>query len=285
MNIVKIPMKTIVEKLLEYYDCEYEVYEVNLISRYFIACLNLGYAVPEDLEYVVSKLAKKVKKIEHSLSERNGLEYYKLDGDTLYVPDYLILYDNELYDKTIFKAITEAVLGFDDELACVSNAFLEIMAEKVFNMDVNDSRIIMPKTERYIVGDEVLTLRAGYENHKLTINLLKQLFICKNINENLLFRNMLSGSFKEEWEKLLEDKQVKSLLKMLNTIALMDMERCITEVVNQRELEYIETYQMLINNMFTQLNHNYLAFSALITTNDLRNKCVRKFNHNEPSDM
>ncbi len=277
MTDVKIPIKAIVEQMEKTYNCEYEFDEMNLIRRYFIACLNLGYIAPNQLADAVSKLAKKIKKVEFTLPKRNGFEYYKIIGDTIYVLINLKQHDVELYDKTIFKAISEAVLGFDEDFACVSNALSEMMAEKIFNMDVNGSRIIMPRTEQYVIGEQKLDLRAGYERYNLTLNLLKQLFICKDINENKLIHDILNGSFDEEWGKLLADKQVKFLVQMLEAISLMDKKRCISKTVNPKELEYIEKYQIIINDMFTELDQNYFAFCALITFDELRRKCMEKF--------
>ncbi len=277
MTDVKIPIKAIVEKMAKMYDCIYEFDEMNLIRRYFIACLNLGYIAPEQLADAVAKLAKKVKRFEFTMPKRKGLEYYMIADNTIYVLTGLKQYDAELYDMTIFKAISEAVLGFDEDFACVSNALLEMMAEKVFNMDVNGSRIIMPRTAQYEIGEQKLDLRAGYERYNLTLNLLKQLFICKEINENRLIHDILNGSFDEEWGKILADKQVKFLLQILEVISLMDKKRCISKTVNSKELEYIEKYQTIINDMFTELNQNYFAFCALITSDDLRTSCMKKF--------
>lgn len=205
--------------------------------------------------------------------------------NTIYVLNGLKQYDAELYDKTIFKAISEAILCFDDEFDCISNAFLEMMAEKIFNMDVNGSRIIMPRTEHYVVGEQILDLRVGYERYTLTLNLLKQLFICKEINENRLIHDIVNGSFDEEWSELLSDSQVKFLFQMLEAISLMEKKRCISNAVNPKEFEYIEKYQTIINEMFTELDHNYFAFCALITTDDLRSKCMSKFNTEGQSEM
>ncbi len=187
--------------------------------------------------------------------------------NTIYVLNGLKQYDAELYDKTIFKAISEAILGFDDEFDCISNAFLEMMAEKIFNMDVNGSRIIMPRTEHYVVGEQILDLRVGYERYTLTLNLI------------------VNGSFDEEWSELLSDSQVKFLFQMLEAISLMEKKRCISNAVNPKEFEYIEKYQTIINEMFTELDHNYFAFCALITTDDLRSKCMSKFNTEGQSEM
>ena len=72
---------------------------------------------------------------------------------------------------------------------------------------------------------------------------------------------------------------------MLEAIGLMDKKACLSHIVNPKEIEYIEKYQTLINNMFTQLDQNYFAFCALITTDDLRCECMKKFSPEEQGDM
>lgn len=72
---------------------------------------------------------------------------------------------------------------------------------------------------------------------------------------------------------------------MLEAISLRDKKRCISKVVNPKEFKYIEKYQTIINDMFTERNQNYFASCALITTDDLRSKCMSEFNPEGQGDM
>ena len=55
MTDVKIPIKAIVEQMEETYNCTYEFDEMNLIRRYFIASLNMGYIAPNQLALFLLK--------------------------------------------------------------------------------------------------------------------------------------------------------------------------------------------------------------------------------------
>lgn len=58
---IKIPIKAIVEQAMTTNGAKYEEDEFNLLRKYFIACLNLGYMQPKDLVPMVNKFASKVK--------------------------------------------------------------------------------------------------------------------------------------------------------------------------------------------------------------------------------
>ena len=46
---IKIPIKAIVEQAMIKNGAKYDEDEFNLLRKYFIACLNLGYLEPKDL--------------------------------------------------------------------------------------------------------------------------------------------------------------------------------------------------------------------------------------------
>lgn len=278
MTDIKIPIKSLLENLETKYNCIYEWDEECLIRRFFIGCLNMGYIEPETLADAVCKVTKTIKKIDFGLNKKNGLECYKIYEDTLFLLSGLKELDEEMYEKTVFKALSEVVLGINDKDGYISNVFSEMLAEKIYNMDVNGSRIIMPKTDYYKIDNGVtLELRAGYERYNLIINLLKQIFIAQDINENRILSNMIKGSYDAEMDKILSDKQIRFLFEMLEAIAIMDKKRIIQNVTNPKEIEYIVKYQKLVNNLFEKENQNYFAFCALITFENLRMTCMKKF--------
>ena len=63
----------------------------------------------------------------------------------------------ENYKKKISQLLTE-VLNVDEE--------------KIYNMDTNGSRIIMPQTSTENIGDKKIEIRSGYSNYNLIISLL-----------------------------------------------------------------------------------------------------------------
>ena len=58
---IKIPIKAIVEQVMNSNGAKYEEDEFNLLRKYFIACLNLGFMQPKDLQVMVNKFASKIK--------------------------------------------------------------------------------------------------------------------------------------------------------------------------------------------------------------------------------
>ena len=58
---IKIPIKSIVEDAVLKNGAKYEEDEFNLLRKYFIACLNLGYLKPSDLVLMVNKFVSKIK--------------------------------------------------------------------------------------------------------------------------------------------------------------------------------------------------------------------------------
>ena len=71
---VKIPIKLIVEQAMMNNGAKYEEDEFNLLRKYFIACLNLGFLKPEDLVTMVNKFASRIKLIALNYNNINKME-------------------------------------------------------------------------------------------------------------------------------------------------------------------------------------------------------------------
>ena len=50
------------------------------------------------------------------------------------------------------------------------------------------------------------------------------------------------------------------------------------ESSEKRIKSLLDKYQIMLNETFTKVDQNYLAFCALITTDELRSKLMKKFN-------
>ena len=59
---IKIPIKALVERSVIKNKACYEEDEFNLLRKYFIACLNLGYLKPNDLSEMIDKFTLKIRK-------------------------------------------------------------------------------------------------------------------------------------------------------------------------------------------------------------------------------
>lgn len=279
---VKIPIKEIIDTVIQKNSCIYNEEDITLMRKFFIACLNLGYVEKNDIYNIVCKIGK-IKEIIHKDEYTNTFEHYYIENDNLYIEKQEC---DELYVLDFYKALSDVLFdGHDYKKSFIYCALTEMLSEKVHNMDVKDLRIVMPKTEHYMVGDKKLDLRAGYKRYNLTINLLKQLFICKEINENKIIANLINGNgFEKEIAKITNDKDVKTLFDIIEKISLMDRNRIITGIVDCEEMECIVEYQKKINGLFTKMDMNYFAFCALITSDDLRVECMERFDNNCDSD-
>lgn len=273
---IKIPIKAIVEQAMQQNGARYEEDEFNLLRKYFIACLNLGYLEPKDLVPMVNKFAQVIKLIILNYNNVNKMDYYMINGNVLYISGALKDNNDAFYQINFYKAVSEVVLRANDKHVGMSSAICEMVAEKIYNMDVNSSRIIMPKTVEEQIGNDKIQIRAGYMNYNLVISLAKQLFISRGINENKVINKMFFDGFDPVLNDTFNDNNTILLLDVLDKICIMYMNRLVRGMINPSEKSLIDKYQIIINDTFVKLDQNYFAFCALITTDDLRKKCMEK---------
>lgn len=277
---IKIPIKAIVEQAMTTNGARYEEDEFNLLRKYFIACLNLGYMEPKDLVPMVNKFATKIKLIVLNYNNVNKMDYYMISNGVLYINERLKEDNPMFYEINFYKAVTETVFNANDNHIGISNALCNMAAEKIYNMDTNGSRIIMPKTNEEVIGDKKIQIRAGYTNYNLIISLLKQLFICKGINENKVLHDMYFDGYDSVLNRILNDNNSKLLLDVLDKLCILYIKRRVMNETNSNELVLLDKYQIILNDLFTKIDQNYFAFCALITTDELREKCMKKFESN-----
>lgn len=275
---IKIPIKSIVEQAMNQNGARYEEDEFNLLRKYFIACLNLGYLEPKDLVPMVNKFASKIKIIVLNYNNVNKMDYYVINQAVLYISGTLKDNNSSFYEINFYKAVSEVILNANDKHVGMSSAICEMMAEKIHNMDVNGSRIIMPRTDEEQIGSEKIQIRAGYMNYNLIISLAKQLFISMNINENKVINRMLFEGFDNVLNELFKDNNSRLLLDVLDKLCLIYINRKVRGEINPSEKILLDKYQIMINDSFKKIDQNYFAFCALITTDELRKKCMSKLN-------
>lgn len=274
---IKIPIKEIVMNAMTINNAKYSEDEFNLLRKYFIACLNLGYMTPKDLNDMVGKFASKIKLIVLNYNNINKMDYYMISNGVLYINGALKDNNFDFYQINFYKAVTEVVFNSNDTHIGFSNAICNMVAEKIYNMDVNQLRIIMPKTNYEVIKDKKIEIRSGYTNYNLIISLLKQLFICKNINENKVIHDMFFDGYENVLNNILKDSSIKLLLDVLDKLCLFYIKRIVLKQVDENEIILLDKYQIILNDMFSKVDQNYFAFCALITTDELRQKCMKKF--------
>ncbi len=279
---IKIPIKAIVEQAMTTNGAKYEEDEFNLLRKYFIACLNLGYMQPKDLVPMVNKFASKVKFIVLNYNNVNKMDYYVISNGVLYINGALKDTNDAFYQINFYKAVSETIFGMHDSHIGLANALTNMTAEKIYNMDVNASRIVMPKTDNEMLFNNVqIQVRSGYMNYNLIISLLKQFFICKGINENRVIHDMYFEGYDTVIARVLpNDSNTNLLLQVLDNLTIMYIQRKVMNKPSDKEKELLDKYQIIVNDMFTKMDQNYFAFCALVTTDELRQKCMKKFDSN-----
>lgn len=276
-NDIKIPIKDIVSQAMTTNGARYEEDEFNLLRRYFIACLNLGYLEPKDLVSMVNKFASKVKIIVLNYNNFNNMDCFMINNGVLYINGGFKEVNSNYYEINFFKAVTHTLFETGNKHIGILNAITEIAAEKLHTMDMTGSRIVMPKTEEEMIGENKIQIRSGYMNYNLIVSLAKQLLIARKLNENVLIRNMYFEGFDKVINNVLSDSTDLLLLEVLDKICIMYSNRKVKNQVNTNEKSLIDKYQVIVNDLFTNIDQNYFAFCALITTDDLRKKCMSRF--------
>lgn len=275
---IKIPIKAIVEQAMMQNGAKYEEDEFNLLRKYFIACLNLGYLEPKDLVPMVNKFASKIKLISLNYNNVNKMDYYMISNMVLYINGMLKDTNDMFYEINFYKAVTETIFNAENKHIGLSSALCNIVAEKIYNMDVNGSRIIMPKTEHEKIGNTIIQVRSGYSNYNLIISCTKQLLISMGLNENKLCKQMFFEGYDVVFNEYFQDSSKQLLIDVLNKLCIMYINRKVKKIDNPNELILLEKYQIILNDSFKKVDQNYFAFCALITTDELRKKCMSKMN-------
>ncbi len=86
---IPIPIKSIIEQSMQKNHAKYQEDEFNLLRKYFIATLNLGFLTPKDLGYMMDKFSDKIKFIVLNYNNVNKMDYYVIKGNVLYIKESL----------------------------------------------------------------------------------------------------------------------------------------------------------------------------------------------------
>ena len=116
------------------------------------------------------EVAEKIKLIVLNYNNVNKMDYYVINNGVLYISGALKESNPMFYEINFYKAVTETVFNANDNHIGISNALCNMAAEKIYNMDTNGSRIVMPRTDEEIIGSDKIQVRAGYNNYNLIIS-------------------------------------------------------------------------------------------------------------------
>ncbi len=274
-NEVKIPIKDLIEKFEKMNNAQYSEYDVYLLRKYFIAVLNFGFINPAELEQFVDALTSSIRGISYYYSSKHVFDYYTINDSVLHINGNLITVNEEIYIINFYKAVTETLFGISCN-TCISNTICEIAAEKILNMDINNSKIIKPKQTVEKIGKYTIKLNTGYINYNLFISLLVQMFIRKHINENIVIKELYHKGYEYVFSKRINITENELLIETLESLFALYIMREKTAKELEQEKELIDKYQLILNDMFDSIDETYYAFCALITDESLREDCINK---------
>lgn len=267
-----IPIKSVLEACMEKYGCVFPFEFTLLIRRFIIAGLNLGYYQPKHIIALVEAFCEKIRVVKDGNPEN---AYYQIDGQTLIINTEKEFANEELYEKVLFAAIFEVITDAQElklfpmcrEIIC------SMVGEKIYAMDVEDSRVIVPQTEHVRIGEHVLEPRAGYTFNKVAVCLFKQLCISVSVNENVVISKALvyKSLSKAVEEELLTEIHVKAFLDMFDSIQSLEDKQDY-----DRAYKTLCEYQIGLSEFVKDKSKmEQMAFLALILDSKTR-ECILK---------
>ena len=84
-SVVPVPIKKLIIDKMKSYNCKYEVYQINILRSFMIACLNLNLLSEEELYDSVDGFCKTVKNIEIDSNQPNRETVFEIKNNTLYI--------------------------------------------------------------------------------------------------------------------------------------------------------------------------------------------------------
>lgn len=239
---IKVPIKRIILDAVEENGCEYDEYLVLLLRMYFIACLNLDFIDLDDLEAFVAKFTQTIKAMEiidNSQTQRKLCNHIVMNNRLT-----ILNGDQPEHAIEFFAAVTEVLFQSKgkENGAAFRATIAETVAEKIENMQIFQSRIIIPKTETEFIGENAIILRGGYQRLNLMITLLKQFFMMMNYNENIIIRRAFYEGIDTVFDKATEEENAKLLMDALDSIYNLYIDRIENDKCTANEIKLIEHY-------------------------------------------
>ncbi len=275
MEDIKVPIKDLLANATIKHQNNYPENEFNLLRRYFISCLNMGYIMPAELPTMVDKFCGLVKNITTNLTNKNGLDCYLYSDGNLSIIGGLKFVDEQMYDLSFFKAVSDVFITNASKMPIIGKIISQLVATRIYIMDIQLSRNVKLNRINIQIKDRTHTIATETNEYELQIILLEQFILTKNISVHTFVRNFY---FKDEQyiNEIIngneKDKLVIQVLKQIDS--LETLRKLGNKEKEDMENILIDKYQLLINSLFDIKGPNYLEFLTIVTTDDLRKKCV-----------
>ena len=299
-NNISVPIRKILLDKIDEYDATYDECAVWLLRKYYIALLNLGFIEVGELSNIVEKFVSKINYIEIG-SENSGIliengEMYigsdltgepeaDIDEEIINIYNYIdpeVPYDEEeklrieyaevKLKLEFYKSVSSVLFNTQESnLNGISNIVTEIMAEKIWYMDELNYHVVIPSPEYEVICNTTITTRTGYIRENLPLSLFKQFCIAFDMNENEILDLMLH----KDVDSVINESfnvEKKFYLYLIDMHFDMYLSRVVHDNPVEDELKFIESLQIQLNKVCKKSTPSYLAFLALVTTDELRTK-------------
>lgn len=275
MEDIKVPIKDLLANATLKHQNNYPENEFNLLRRYFISCLNMGYIMPAELPTMVDKFCGLVKNITLNLTSKNGLDCYLYNEGNLSLIGNLKFVDEQLYDLSFFKAVSDIFITNAGKVPIIGKIISQLVATRIYIMDIELSRNVKLNKKNIQIADKTHVVTTETNEYELQIVLLEQFILAKNISVHAFIRNFYYKDY-EYINKIIDsnekDRLVMQVLKQIDILETLrklgNKEKEATENI------LIDKYQLLIGSLFETKGQNYLEFLSIVTTDDLRKKCI-----------
>lgn len=284
-NNVLVPIKALLENYADFNCSEYDEEDFNLLRRYFIACLNMAYIPESELKTYVNKFTFHIHSIvccknDGSLpipvvQNNTSLIQWFRDGYTVFEQVLYINSDDRYtenhsqFEVLFFQAVTAVLINTTEDAPSLAIGLTQILADRLYNYDQTESRILLPRAEEFALGDRTLILRAGFTNNKLISNLTRQLLILMDVNELELSKALYEQGFRNCLKTIKSDVHNSILIHWMEELQqLIGAEMLCYQP--DAEWRYIVKFEIDANEYFKNKNSaDYFAFLALVPDKDL----------------
>ena len=282
---VNVPIKNIIEQAMENNDVLYEDEYVLLLRKYFIAGLNMNYFELEDLDRLTDRFCSKV----DSINMVRGQPKSKTLDAVIYLPDEKAIniyhYNSageecEDSDLHFFRAFTNVLFECDEvcSYTCIGKAIASYVADNIMNFDTNYSRIINPVKKAETISGKKIETSIGTSEYLTPSNVFRQFCICFDYHPISLIQKFFNN-YAAQIKQLSKNSLQKEILQKADEIAYACINRrCGLSKDESNEPNLIREVETMMGEFMIKEkkvfceNHSFLAFLALCTTKENREK-------------
>lgn len=279
---IKIPIKSILEICCKLNNSSFDEYDFILLRKFFIALLNLNVLSPNNLPDIVERFTKQIHSInvieatscEDLITKEFDVKLWKMKNyiiieKCIYINEALLVND-ENYEITLYKAVSEVVLQIPHYNMLFSNLLSNILGEHVYHIDNYSSKVIPQKTHIETINGKQIKTRTGYTGFELPTILFEQFLCVYEINIFDVLKTAIEKDISMVYRKLFRDRDGMRFTSRIFNAFDRYCERVVSGRLCETELNDIQILQI---DMAKKFRHNsiwFKRFCSLSTIEELR---------------